>query len=98
MLHMSKTTTISMDDLLESTDVKQLKTGDMVEGTILSVRKHEVWVDLGPNGIGVVMQRELHGGQTAEIGEKIITSVVDPEMEDGYALLSMKRVEKDRGW
>lgn len=95
---MSKTATVSMDDLLESSDIKQLKTGDMVEGTVLSVRKHEVWVDLGPNGVGVVMQREIHGGQPIEVGQQITTSIVDPEMEDGIALLSMKRVEKDRGW
>jgi small subunit ribosomal protein S1 len=63
----------------------------------MSVRKHEVWVDLGANGLGVVLHRELQGG-TAKVGDPITTSVVDPEMEDGYALLSMKRAEKDRGW
>lgn len=95
---MSKTTTVSMDELLESTDVQQIKPGDMVEGIVLSVRKHEVWVDLGANGIGVVFQRELHNGQPMQVGQQIVTSVVDPEMEDGFALLSMKRAEKDRGW
>lgn len=94
---MSKST-ITMDDLLASTDIKQLKTGDVVEGTITSVRKHEVWVDLGPNGVGVVMRREIGYGQKLEEGEKVTTSVVDPEMEEGYALLSMKRAVKDRGW
>lgn len=95
---MSKTATVSMDELLESTDVKQLKPGDMVSGTVISVKKHEVWVDLGPNGIGVVLHRELHNGQPIEVDQEIVTSVVDPEMEDGVALLSMKRAEKDRGW
>lgn len=93
---MSKTAT--MDDLLASTDIKQLKTGDVVEGVITSVRKHEMWVDLGPNGVGVVMRREIGHGQKLEIGEPVTTSVVDPEMDEGYALLSMKRAVKDRGW
>lgn len=93
---MSKTMT--MDDLLASTDIKQLKTGDVIEGTITSVRKHEVWLDLGANGIGVVMRREIGHGQKLEEGEKVTTSVVDPEMDEGYALLSMKRAVKDRGW
>ncbi len=87
-----------MDDLLESTKVKQLKTGDVTEGTITSVRKHEIWVDLGANGVGVVMRREIGAGQKLEEGEKVTTSIVDPEMDEGYALLSMKRVAKDRGW
>lgn len=87
-----------MDELLESSDIKQLKVGDVVEGTITSVKKHEVWLDLGANGVGVVMRREIGHGQKLEIGEKVTTSVVDPEMEEGYALLSMKRAVKDRGW
>lgn len=95
---MSKNSTLTMDDLLESSEVKQLKVGDVIEGTITSVRKNEVWVDLGANGIGVVMRREIGFGQKLEIGEKVTTSVVDPEIEDGYSLLSMKRAVKDRGW
>ncbi len=89
--------TITMDDLLESTDVKQLKTGDVVEGVVSSVHKHEVWVDLGANGVGVVMRREIGHGQQIEQGQQILTSVVDPEMDEGYALLSMRRAVKDRG-
>ncbi len=95
---MSKTAIATMDELLASTDIKQLKTGDVVEGVITSVRKHELWVDLGPNGVGVVMRREIGHGQKLEVGEPVTTSVVDPEMDEGYALLSMKRAVKDRGW
>jgi small subunit ribosomal protein S1 len=94
---MSKST-VTMDDLLAGSDVQQLKTGDVVEGTITSVRKHEVWVDLGANGVGVVMRREIGHGQILEEGTKVTTSVVDPELEEGFALLSVKRAAKDRGW
>ncbi len=89
---------ITMDDLLESAEIKQLKAGDVVEGVITSVRKHEVWLDLGPNGVGVVMRREIGHGQKLEVGDSVTTSVVDPEMDEGYALLSMKRAVKDKGW
>lgn len=87
-----------MDDLLASSDIKQLKTGDVVEGVVSSVRKHEVWIDLGANGVGVVMRREIGHGQQLEEGQKVVTSVVDPELDEGYALLSMRRAAKDRGW
>lgn len=93
---MSKT--ITMDDLLAGADIRQLKTGDVVEGVITSVRKHEVWVDLGANGVGVVMRREIGHGQKIEEGETVTVSVVDPELDEGHALLSMKRAAKDRGW
>ncbi len=94
---MSKTKNLTMDELLASSSVVALKVGDVVEGTVTSVRKHEVWVDLGANGVGVIFRREVGHGQLKE-GETINASVVDPELDEGYALLSMRRAAKDRGW
>jgi small subunit ribosomal protein S1 len=88
---------VTMDDLLAGSSVQQLKAGDVVEGTVSSVRKHEVWVDLGANGIGVIFRREV-GSNKLEEGQTISASVVDSELDEGYALLSMKRAVKDRGW
>src|SRR5487761_1090324 len=89
---------VTMDELLASSSVKQLEVGDVVEGTISSVKNNEVWIDLGPNGVGVVLRREIGHGQALEVGQSITVSVIDPEMDEGYALLSMKRAAKDRGW
>lgn len=88
---------LTMDELLEKYPVEHLKAGDMVEGTVSSVRKHEVWVDLGPHGIGVIYRREATGNGMAE-GEKISASVVEPELDEGYALLSTRKAAKERGW
>lgn len=88
---------LTMDELLETSKVAQIKSGDVVEGLVSTVRKHEVWIDLGPNGIGVIFRREVGGTNLVE-GETISASVVDPELDEGYALLSMKRASKDRGW
>jgi len=87
-----------MDELLAGSEVKQLETGDVIEGTVESIRKHQVWIDLGPRGVGVVMRREVGHGQQLEAGQAVTVSVLDPEMEEGYALLSMRRAAKDRGW
>ena len=94
---MSKTT-ITMDELLAASDVKPLEAGDVIEGTVASVKKHEVWLDLGARGSGIVVRREIGHGQKLEEGQTVTVSVVDPELEEGYALLSMKRAAKDRGW
>lgn len=94
---MPKVQSLTMDELLAKSDVKQLKTGDVVEGVVSSVRKHEVWIDLGPHGIGVIFRREV-GHNALQEGETVSVSVVDPELDEGYALLSMKRAVKDRGW
>jgi small subunit ribosomal protein S1 len=94
----SKTIVATMDSLLEAHPVEQLKTGDVVEGLIKSIKKHEVWIDLGPRGLGVVLRREVGHGQKLEVGQKTTVSVVDAEMDEGYALLSMRRAAKDKGW
>ncbi len=94
---MSKSS-VTMDELLASEEIKQLKSGDVVEGVVTSVHKHEVWIDLGANGVGVVMRREIGHGQQLEKGQTVVTSIVDPELDEGYALLSMRRAAKDRGW
>jgi small subunit ribosomal protein S1 len=88
---------LTMDELLATSELKQIKTGDVVEGVVTSVKKHEVWIDLGPNGVGVIFRREV-GHNPLIVGQDISASVVDPELDEGYALLSMKRAAKDRGW
>lgn len=94
---MSKT--LTMDDLLkDQKTAENLKTGDVIEGAVNSVSKREIWVDLGPHGLGVVMGREIGHGQKLEEGQTVTVSVVDPEMDEGHALLSMRRAAKDRGW
>lgn len=91
---------ITMDDLLASADdsVKQLTQGEVIVGTILSIRKHEVLVDLGPQGIGLVPRREVGYSRTLNIGDEVTASIVDSELENGYALLSLRKAAKDRGW
>lgn len=88
---------VTMDDLLASTDIKQLKTGDVIEGTVLSIKKHEAWIDLGSHGLGIVLRRELSAANLEE-GKPITVSVVDPDVDEGYVLLSMRRAAKDKGW
>ena len=87
-----------MDDLLGEVQQKQLAAGEVIEATILSVAKHEIWLDLGINGVGMVPRREIGYGQKLEVGDQVVASVVDPEVEDGQALLSLRKAAKDRGW
>lgn len=95
---MSKNATMTMDDLLKDSKVERLTVGSVAEGTVSSIKKHEVWIDLGANGTGVVLRREIGHGQALEVGQPATVSVIDPELDEGYALLSMRRAVKDRGW
>ncbi len=91
-------TSVSMDELLANSKIDSLKTGEVVEGEVTDIKKNEIWIDLGARGVGVVLRREIGHSQALEPGQKITVSVIDPEMDEGYALLSMKRAVKDRGW
>ena len=91
---------ITMDDLLAQAGdgVKQITVGETVSGTILSIKKHEILIDLGPLGVGLVPRREVSFSQNYKVGDSVIASVIDSELEDGYSLLSLRKAAKDRGW
>lgn len=92
-------TTITMDDLLAGAeDVKQLVAGEVTTGKVLTVRKHEVLVDLGPQGVGLVPRREVGFSRKLEVGDEVTASIIDTELDNGYSLLSLRKAAKDKGW
>lgn len=91
--------TITMDELLaQNEQVKPLAQGDIATGKVISVKKHEVLVDLGAGGTGVVPRREVGFGRKLNVGDEVSASVMDEELEDGRVLLSLRKAVKDRGW
>lgn len=91
---------LTMDDLLAgaSEATKQLTAGEVITGTVISVKKHEVLVDLGAQGVGYVPRREVGFSQKLAVGDEVTASVVDDEMDNGYSLLSLRKAAKDKGW
>ena len=90
--------TITMDELLATESVKQLTQGEVVDGVVLTVHKHEVLIDLGPLGVGMVPRREIGYGRNLVEGDPVTASVVEQELDNGYSLLSLRKAAKDRGW
>lgn len=92
--------TITMDELLAGADdsVKQLTAGETITGTVLSLRKHEVLIDLGAQGVGYVPRREVGFSRSLKEGDEVTASIVDAELDNGYSLLSLRKAAKDRGW
>lgn len=95
---MATKATITMDDLLAEDNVKQLVAGEVVTGTVLNVRKHEVLIDLGAQGVGYVPRREVGFNRQLNAGDEVTASIVDTELDNGYSLLSLRKAAKDRGW
>lgn len=90
----------TMEELLTQVgdSVKKVALGDTVTGKVLSVKKHEILVDLGPQGVGLVPRKEVSFAKDAEVGQEVTASVIDPEMVDGMILLSLRKAVKDKGW
>jgi small subunit ribosomal protein S1 len=91
---------MTMEELLaeSETPTKALNVGDVIEGTVIGAEKHAVWLDLGPRGTGVVVGREVEATAGLNPGDVLSASVLEPETEEGYVVLSMKKVAKEKGW
>lgn len=92
------TKTLTMDDLLKEDSAAGLENGATIEGTVLSLKKHEALVDLGAQGVGIVPRREIGFNRNLKEGDKVTASVIEVELDDGYSLLSLRKAIKDRGW
>lgn len=97
MANAKKTT---MDELLEKNDAasKKVVAGDTIDGKVISIKKHEILIDLGSQGVGLVPRREASYIKDLELGADVTASVIEAEMDDGYVLLSLRKAVKDKGW
>jgi small subunit ribosomal protein S1 len=89
---------LTMEELLADAEMQGLAVGDVVEGTVIDAEKHEVWLDLGARGTGLVIGREIEQSDEIKPGDTISASVLESETEEGYAILSLKKVAKEKGW
>lgn len=91
---------VTMDELLAGAESLNKKTavGEAVQGTVLQIKKHEVLIDLGAHGVGLVPRREASFIHNLNVGDEVTASVIDAEMADGMVLLSLRKAVKDKGW
>jgi small subunit ribosomal protein S1 len=101
---------MTMAELLDQPDieVKSLKHGDVVEGTVVRIDPDEILVDFGGKSEGVVSNRELlgrRGGRDGDdarpeikVGDEVLVYVLQPESPEGHAVLSLRRAGLERKW
>ena len=94
-----------MEELLneQEGEIRSLKHGDVVEGTVVRIDKDEMLVDIGAKSEGVVSNRELYGRNTEaqpqlSIGDVVLVYVLQPESNEGHAVLSLRRAGLERKW
>jgi small subunit ribosomal protein S1 len=101
---------MTMAELLDHPDneVKSLKHGDVVEGTVVRIDPDEILVDFGGKSEGVVSNREPmnrrgprdgdEGRPEIEVGNQVLVYVLQPESPEGHAVLSLRRAGLERKW
>lgn len=79
---------------------KPLAENDVIEGKVISVTKAGIWLDLGVYGTGLAVGNEAAeaGYNDSLPGDAITASVIVPEMDEGYALLSLKKASREKSW
>src|SRR2546430_3963804 len=89
--------------LAQSSSPISIKRGDVVEGVIVRIDQDEILVDIGLKSEGVLSTKELpatgYGSfNELHINDKVLVYVIQPETQDGHALLSLKRANAERQW
>jgi small subunit ribosomal protein S1 len=95
----------SMEDLLRASEqqYRTLKHGDVVEGTIMKVGRDELLIDIGAKTEAIIPSAELQSltpeeREALQIGDTLLVSVVQPENNEGHAVLSLDRARQERSW
>jgi small subunit ribosomal protein S1 len=74
------------------------KKGDVVSGTVISVGRNEVRVDIGGVAIGLVRGPELDPNAHLAVGDDVEATVFELENEFGELELSLKGAGRKKAW
>lgn len=99
---MSKATTIkTMEDIIEAAgaDIVPFRQGEVIEVTVTQVSKSKLTVDIGGLALGFIPERELsYEARDIHPGDTVLAYVLSEENDEGLAVLSLKRAEKEQTW
>ena len=95
---------VTMAELLEQAyDLKQVRRGDILMGTIVHVGANEILVDIGSKSEGIIAGREVERLSQDDLanlneGDQVPVYVVKPEDEEGNTILSLARAQAEKDW
>ena len=94
---------IDFKSMLEDS-LKTLHTGETVTGTVVTIGKNEIKLDLGTKFTGVLAKEQITDDPAAnlsemfKVGDTLDVFVIRVEDGKGIATLSKKRVDADNSW
>ena len=84
--------------------LKTLHTGETVTGTVVTIGKNEIKLDLGTKVTGVLPKEQITDDPAADlslmfkVGDEVDVFVIQVKDSEGIARLSKKRVDADNSW
>lgn len=91
-----------MKELLLKEEFNLPKAGQLLTGTIISVSKANILVDLGLAGIGIVYPGEFYDSpdrvKSLKPGDKVSALLLELENDEGYRELSLRAAQMTTAW
>ena len=90
----------SMAELMaKSSGLAGLKKGDIVEGTVKKLTPQEILLEIGAKSDALVIEYDKQNLENLlnllHVGDKVKASVISPESEDGFPVVSLRRTLDD---
>ncbi|NLT04663.1 MAG: 30S ribosomal protein S1 [Bacteroidales bacterium] len=92
--------TTSREDLQKAYDntLNTVKDKEVVEGTVISMNKREVVVNIGFKSDGIVSMNEFRYDPDLKVGDKVEVYIENQEDKKGQLILSHKKARATRSW
>ena len=83
-------------------DIVFPKPGSTVEGSVSSILKNKILVDLGGASTGIITGKEAHDSvgtlKSLQIEDLVSAYVLEEENDDGLVVLSLRRASQEKTW
>lgn len=90
--------TSALGELLETMPIAFPQIGETVKGTVISVGRNEVRVDVGGLAVGLIRGPEMDKHADLRVGDEVEASVIELDNEFGELELSLKGAGRKRSW
>ena len=93
-------TEISKEDLQKAYNqtLNQVNANEVVDGTVISMNKREVVVNIGYKSDGIVPISEFRYNPELKVGDKVEVFIESQEDKKGQLVLSHKKARANRSW
>ena len=94
---------LSFEQMFEEQGMKQISTGEVVEGTVISVKEDEIVLNIGYKADGIVSRSEYTNTPNVDlttcvsVGDTMEAKVVKVNDGEGQVMLSYKRLAAEKG-